>query len=81
MQCQIWGRDLRARFTGGMLMRAVQTGKCPICGQQALSAGALPFCSDKCRQLDLHRWLSGQYRVQTQETPDLADTEGRVDED
>jgi len=62
-------------------MHAVQAGKCPICGQQALSAGALPFCSDKCRQLDLHRWLSGQYRVQTQETPDLADTEGRVDED
>jgi len=22
-----------------------------------------PFCSERCRLLDLHKWLSGHYRI------------------
>ncbi len=28
-------------------------------GQQATQ----PFCSDRCKDLDLHRWLSGAYAI------------------
>lgn len=39
--------------------------RCPICGQMfdlALSK-ALPFCGDRCRQIDLGRWLRESYSV------------------
>jgi uncharacterized protein len=25
--------------------------------------GAFPFCSDRCKLLDLGKWLGGEYRV------------------
>jgi endogenous inhibitor of DNA gyrase (YacG/DUF329 family) len=36
--------------------------KCPICGKPAEPA-TRPFCSDRCKDLDLHRWLSGSYAI------------------
>ncbi|WP_336276973.1 DNA gyrase inhibitor YacG [Bartonella sp. CB178] len=33
---------------------------CPICGQMSRQ-DAYPFCSTRCRALDLNRWLSGAY--------------------
>ncbi|WP_375671218.1 DNA gyrase inhibitor YacG [Bartonella sp. SD1336NMGDW] len=33
---------------------------CPICGQMA-QQNAYPFCSTRCRAIDLNRWLSGAY--------------------
>ena len=35
---------------------------CPICGKQAAPAHR-PFCGTRCAQVDLGRWLTGQYRV------------------
>jgi len=35
---------------------------CPICGRPADDAKK-PFCSSRCRDVDLHRWLSGSYVV------------------
>jgi len=38
------------------------TEKCPICNK----AGAVnykPFCSKRCADVDLHRWLSGNYAI------------------
>jgi uncharacterized protein len=35
---------------------------CPICGKPALEASK-PFCSERCRDVDLNRWLSGSYVV------------------
>ncbi len=35
---------------------------CPICGKPA-SQGSHPFCSERCRDVDLNRWLSGSYVV------------------
>ncbi|MBV8889698.1 MAG: DNA gyrase inhibitor YacG [Alphaproteobacteria bacterium] len=39
---------------------------CPICGRPARAAH-LPFCSVRCAQIDLGRWLNGAYRVETEE--------------
>jgi hypothetical protein len=36
--------------------------RCPICGRPA-SEERRPFCSARCRDVDLHRWLSGRYIV------------------
>ncbi|WGR94011.1 DNA gyrase inhibitor YacG [Bradyrhizobium sp. ISRA443] len=35
---------------------------CPICGKPAEQAFR-PFCSSRCRDVDLNRWLSGAYVV------------------
>ena len=42
---------------------------CPICRKPALPAH-LPFCSARCRQVDLGRWLTGRYAVETSEAPE-----------
>jgi endogenous inhibitor of DNA gyrase (YacG/DUF329 family) len=36
--------------------------KCPICGKPATDASR-PFCSERCRAVDLNRWLSGSYSI------------------
>jgi len=38
--------------------------KCPIC-EKAVATGAedFPFCSERCRLIDLGKWASGQYVV------------------
>jgi hypothetical protein len=34
--------------------------RCPICGRPQ-DARVRPFCSRRCADVDLHRWLSGAY--------------------
>ncbi|MGB1157763.1 MAG: DNA gyrase inhibitor YacG, partial [Alphaproteobacteria bacterium] len=34
---------------------------------------ARPFCSDRCRDVDLNRWLTGAYAIPAVEEPDLAE--------
>jgi uncharacterized protein len=36
--------------------------KCAICGQPALAAYK-PFCSKRCADVDLSRWLKGTYAI------------------
>ncbi len=44
--------------------RPPSAGKCPICGRTLLAEGeAYPFCSKRCRQIDLGRWLDGGYVI------------------
>ena len=35
---------------------------CPECGRPT-DAAHRPFCSARCRQVDLHRWLSDGYAI------------------
>ncbi|MBV9552557.1 MAG: DNA gyrase inhibitor YacG [Alphaproteobacteria bacterium] len=46
--------------------RPAQRQRCPICGKRAAPAHR-PFCSPRCRAVDLGRWLNGSYRVETEE--------------
>lgn len=41
---------------------------CPICGK-ASAAAFRPFCSKRCADIDLHRWLGGVYAVPDAEPP------------
>jgi endogenous inhibitor of DNA gyrase (YacG/DUF329 family) len=42
---------------------------CPVCGKPAVE-GFRPFCSRRCADVDLHRWLSGVYAVPVKEEED-----------
>ncbi|HTW73121.1 MAG TPA: DNA gyrase inhibitor YacG [Acetobacteraceae bacterium] len=49
-------------------------GRCPVCGRRPDQA-TRPFCSVRCADVDLGRWLTGEYRipaVATDEDPDQA---------
>jgi endogenous inhibitor of DNA gyrase (YacG/DUF329 family) len=46
--------------------------KCPICGKPGQPAYR-PFCSKRCADIDLGRWLKEGYRVPTEEAPDDAE--------
>jgi endogenous inhibitor of DNA gyrase (YacG/DUF329 family) len=37
-------------------------GRCPICRKPAVRRYR-PFCSKRCADVDLHRWLGGTYAV------------------
>jgi endogenous inhibitor of DNA gyrase (YacG/DUF329 family) len=47
---------------------ATNKGGCPICGK-AVEDKFKPFCSQRCRQVDLNRWLSESYRIPGAERP------------
>lgn len=63
------GDDGRAKTAGR---------RCPICGEPTDPAFR-PFCSRRCADVDLHRWLSGRYGIPVVEDDDLPDDdpEGR----
>jgi endogenous inhibitor of DNA gyrase (YacG/DUF329 family) len=46
---------------------ARSTKPCPICGKPA-AAASRPFCSERCRDVDLNRWLSGTYAIPVRKT-------------
>lgn len=41
---------------------AMKLGPCPICGKPGQHE-TRPFCSKRCADVDLSRWLSGAYAV------------------
>jgi endogenous inhibitor of DNA gyrase (YacG/DUF329 family) len=48
--------------------KAGRKSGCPICGRP-VDEKFKPFCSQRCRQVDLNRWLSGTYRIPGAERP------------
>lgn len=47
-------------------------GGCPICGKP-ISKDNRPFCSSRCKTIDLGRWLDGNYRLPSEDEPDEAE--------
>ena len=51
--------------------------KCPICKKDvAPESGFYPFCSERCRTIDLGKWASGDYVIPAP----LEDAEERIGE-
>lgn len=46
----------------GAVVKLRPTRPCPICGKPS-DREFYPFCSERCRNRDLHRWLSGGYAI------------------
>jgi endogenous inhibitor of DNA gyrase (YacG/DUF329 family) len=57
------------------MSRSVATIRCPICEKQfdPAESRAMPFCSERCRQIDLGRWLREAYSVPVERNPDEED--------
>jgi len=51
--------------------------RCPICERvfDADHSTAMPFCSDRCRQVDLGRWLNEDYGLPVEDNDDEHDEE------
>ncbi|HIP77408.1 MAG TPA: DNA gyrase inhibitor YacG [Kiloniellaceae bacterium] len=42
--------------------------RCPICSAPTLHRFR-PFCSKRCADIDLGRWMKGNYRIPTEDGP------------
>ena len=62
------------------------THTCPICGKrfayETIAASPnLPFCSERCRLIDLGKWLDGKYAIPGSAEEDSSDEEMEKKED
>jgi hypothetical protein len=48
---------------------------CPVCGRKSILESR-PFCSPRCAQIDLGRWLTEQYRLPARPAEDAGDEDG-----
>lgn len=59
-------------------MTGIQTVECPHCGRTVPWTDVSkwkPFCSERCRMIDLGDWLSEKNAIPTKEAPDQGDNE------
>ena len=59
-------------------MSAVSSKKCPICHRPTSyeSNPYRPFCSERCKQIDLGAWAAEQYTIPVVEEDDLPEAPG-----
>jgi hypothetical protein len=53
---------------------AARRRACPICGKPPVAAHR-PFCSKRCADIDLGRWLGEVYRISAEEDDEPAGPE------
>ena len=58
------------------------TVKCPRCGKQAPfeKNPFRPFCSERCKLIDLGKWVSGEYRITGRSDEEEAEIQIPVDD-
>ncbi|MDH4384224.1 MAG: DNA gyrase inhibitor YacG [Caulobacter sp.] len=52
---------------------------CPVCGKPSVESDR-PFCSRRCADVDLHRWLAGTYAIPGLDDESIDPEEGRRSE-
>jgi uncharacterized protein len=55
---------------------------CPICGKptgESPQTRFAPFCSQRCKDVDLNRWLKGAYAIPVVEDDDSEDDHSATD--
>ena len=55
-----------------------RSGRCPGCGNAAATDAEnpwRPFCSERCKTLDLGDWFSGRYSIPADPTDELLDAD------
>jgi len=50
---------------------------CPICNKKPAVKPFTPFCSLRCKEIDLGKWLVGSYAVPVTEEDDAPDDEAQ----
>ncbi len=50
---------------------------CPVCKKKVEWDGNefRPFCSERCKNIDLHAWITEEYRVPGEKGPDEGEDE------
>jgi endogenous inhibitor of DNA gyrase (YacG/DUF329 family) len=52
--------------------------KCPICGKPVnVGDSFMPFCSDRCKLIDLGNWASEKYKIEGPASPQDLETAGQ----
>ena len=62
------------------MKRTPNQQKCPIC-RKATVVDYRPFCSKRCADVDLGRWLGGTYSVPAEEPLSEADLDAIISND
>jgi endogenous inhibitor of DNA gyrase (YacG/DUF329 family) len=52
-----------------MIARMGKAQRCVLCRNRPVDERWRPFCSERCRNEDLARWATGQYRAATEPEP------------
>jgi len=47
--------------------------KCPICKKEVTPSDFFPFCSERCKIIDLGNWASEKYVISTPVQPEESD--------
>jgi len=70
-------------YLDGVSQQPYPPKSCPICGKPAVERFR-PFCSGRCKDVDLNRWFKGAYAIPAAESAedsgeerDVSDKEGR----
>jgi endogenous inhibitor of DNA gyrase (YacG/DUF329 family) len=67
---------LRERTVAASLVFGMFEIRCPVCEQtfDARHSPSMPFCSERCREIDLRRWLDERYGlpIEREEVPDFS---------
>jgi endogenous inhibitor of DNA gyrase (YacG/DUF329 family) len=54
--------------------------RCAICKTRPIDPAFRPFCSKRCADVDLQRWLNGSYAIPAEEEDDEHGGRGFIDE-
>ncbi len=60
--------------------KARVAGRCPTCGAPG-KREFRPFCSQRCQDVDLGRWMRGSFRIPTEQAPNEAAPGEDADDD
>ena len=66
-------------YLDGMAEPPYVANPCPNCGKPAAERFR-PFCSGRCKDVDLHRWFSGAYAIPAEESAEDSAQERDVNE-
>jgi endogenous inhibitor of DNA gyrase (YacG/DUF329 family) len=59
--------------------------RCPLCRKRTVTSAApdFPFCSERCRLIDLGKWASGEYRIPAplDDPPEMGEDNMQGDDD
>lgn len=55
--------------------------RCPRCGKETVFSGNpyRPFCSERCKRIDLGKWSAEDYRVPSEDKPSEEEPEATED--
>jgi endogenous inhibitor of DNA gyrase (YacG/DUF329 family) len=47
--------------------------RCPTCKKEIEKSEFFPFCSERCKLVDLGRWIGEEYRISVDDKPSEAE--------